>query len=234
MSKDVIKGSAIFESAAATMTASAAAKVNLSGRHLEAANLFVLHCKDLELKHAKDPWPKQCWEQHQSYATAAIVLSSAALEAAINEFFSSAEDHVIRGIRMPAISNFSESTIQLLNELWHIVERSNTLEKYQVALTACQRDPLPRGDTTYQNARDLLSLRNSLIHFRPEWDNDLDDHAKLERRLNGKFPENTLAPHAITWFPSKCLGAGSGEWACRSVKQFSKEFCERLKIPQQF
>lgn len=143
-----------------------------------------------------------------------------------------AEDFVERGSRTDSISLVPDATLRLLTELWRAIERSRTLEKYQVALTGSGKVPFPRGESPYQEVSDLLALRNALVHFRPEWDDALDDHLILEHRIKGKFPDNSLAPPTMAWFPSRCLGAGSSGWACRSVRDFSKLFCERLKIPE--
>ena len=155
------------------------------------------------------------------------MFSVAFLEASINQLFIQSKDE-----------NASESLklgrpiVDLLATLADIVERAPTLQKYQVALTAAGKQPLRRGEQLYQDVESLVKVRNAIVHYRAEWDNEAGDHRALEHRLNGKFRLNGLVSPNTLWFPHRCLGVGCASWGVDAATNFSQEFCHRLSIPQ--
>ena len=211
------------------MSASATARVreNMARRHFNTANLFANRCIELEQANSSQPWPQSCWQEHQSYASASVIMSGAALEAFINEFFLDACDGGGGNL-----SSIQPPTLKLLEQLWLGFDRISPLRKFQVALTACSVDPFPLGEEPYQSAADLLALRNALVHFKPEWDDEPGEHMNLERRLAGKFATNSLAPPTgMKWFTGRCLGSGCASWALEGVRTFMMDFFKQLKVP---
>ena len=174
-------------------------------------------------------WPQPRWSELQHCATASVILAAAALEASANELYLEAVDR-----SKSALEPLADEQMSLLAELWREVERKfGILEKYQVALTACGKPPMEIGAEPFQSASALIALRNALVHFKPEWDDDLDQHKKLENLLQGKFQPNALAEKAsgeMLWFPNRCLGASCAHWACEATRKFSGGFCDRLEI----
>lgn len=173
-------------------------------------------------------WPQPRWNDLQSYAIGAITLSVAALEAAINELYLEAIDKSSN-----SLSPLNEDQMALLAELWPEAEWFGLLRKYQVVLTACGKEVLSTGTEPFQSTSALIRVRNALVHFKPEWDHELQHHKRIEDVLRGRFQLNQLAQKATgrtVWFPSQCLGAGCARWACTTAVAFSIEFCNRLGI----
>ena len=110
-------------------------------------------------------------------------------------------------------------------------------------LSLGQGEPLPRSGIAREinllscasclssrtNSRALGKIRNALIHYRPEWDNEQKEHKKLKERLSGRFALNKHG--AGLWFPHQCLGAGCAAWATNQAESFMTDFCQRLGIP---
>jgi hypothetical protein len=88
-----------------------------------------------------------------------------------------------------------------------------------------------KGSEPFQGADGLVKMRNVLIHYRPEWDNELNEHKRVQDRVQGRFPLNPLADPGVLWFPDQCLGAGCADWAIKQAAEFVTEFCQRLGIP---
>ncbi len=152
--------------------------------------------------------------------------SAAFLEASINELYLEQID------RNPhALAGLGAQQIAILGALWETIEQGKVLEKYQIALRVCCAEPFDKGAEPFQQTFSLIKMRNALIHYRPEWDDDLDVHKALETALNGKFPLNPLARHGALWFPTQCLGSGCAQWATGKATDFMTEFCKRLGIP---
>ena len=121
--------------------------------------------------------------------------------------------------------------------LWESVDRTNILAKYQRVLAVCGKDRLAKGAEPYQSADTLIDLRNAVVHFKPEWGDELAEHARLEKRLSSKFEDCALASRAtghMVWFPGRCLGLGCANWAVGTVERFVGEFCGRLGIRGRF
>lgn len=203
-------------------------KSALSQFHLASATRFALACAKIESEEKHLEWPQPRWDEARSNALAAVLLAAASLESSVNEFYQQALDS-----DKNALKSLSPTQMKLLGELWPEIEKLSPLRKYQVALVATGYKPMDKGQELYRSADGLMRLRNALVHFRPEWDDDLKDHRSLEQRLSQLFPVSALADRAkgrMVWFPHKCLGAGCAEWAVESTVRFSQEFVNTLGI----
>jgi hypothetical protein len=203
-------------------------KSGLSQFHLDSAKLFAVACAAIENAEKHMEWPQPRWDEARSNALAAVILAAASLESSINEFYKQALDR-----DKNALKSLTEHQMNLLSELWPDIERLSPLRKYQIALSAAGNDSLSQGEEPYQSADGLMRLRNALVHFKPEWDDELKDHRTLEQRLSSLFPVSALAARAsghMVWFPHKCLGAGCAQWAIESAERFSQHFVSTLGI----
>ena len=210
-------------------------KTGLFQFHLDSAARFASVCSAIEGEERHLNWPQPRWDEARSNSLAAVLLAAASLESSVNEFYQQAVDRDNN-----ALESLSNIQMQLLEELWREIEKLSPLRKYQVALVSMGYKPMSKGHEPYRSADGLMRLRNALVHFKPEWDDDLRDHRSLEQRLSQLFPVSALADRAegqMVWFPNKCLGAGCAEWAIESAIKFSKQFVttlgikERLKRP---
>jgi hypothetical protein len=209
--------------AQASLSVSAGVKHNFSKQHLRAATLFADDAQTCEAM------AKQLDEEHRlrhrACVTAAILSAVAFLGASINELYLSAIDQ-----DRTNLPTFDHRLFQVFGQFWENIEKYPILQKYQIALLLVDKDRLNPGVPPYQDAESLIKLRDSLIHYKPEWDNEAGQHQKLENRLRGKF---VLSPYAETgslWFPHQCLGAGCAQWSVVTARDFSDGFCGRLGI----
>ena len=120
-----------------------------------------------------------------------------------------------------------------MSEMWTAenqrIKRSlSILDKYQLALLAANAPKIDPGLTVYQSAKDVIDIRNALVHFSPETQFDHSQIA-LEKRLRGKnkFTENQQDVGS-PWYPNKALGAGLAAWACESVTAVVAQWQGRL------
>jgi len=203
-------------------------KAGLFQFHLDSADRFASVCAKIESEEKHMEWPQPRWDEARSNSLAAVLLAAASLESSVNEFYQQAVDKDGN-----ALKPLSESQIKLLAELWPEIEKLSPLRKHQIALVTMGHEPMSQGQEPYRSADGLMRLRNALVHFKPEWDNDLKDHRSLEQRLSQLFPVSVLANRAkgqMLWFPYKCLGAGCAEWAIESAVRFSQQFANTLGI----
>jgi hypothetical protein len=204
-------------------TAAAKVKHHFSKQHLIAARLFSDLSEQAETKAGATEEDRR---SHRAYVTGAVVFSVAFLEASINELYLQAVD----GDRT-ALSGLTDQQTAVLAELWQTVEQRQLLSKYQIVLAACGARRFDQGAEPFQGTDALIKIRNALIHYRPEWDDDLDDHKKIRDRLGNRFGPNPFAGAGTLWFPHQCLGAGCATWSADQAALFMTDFCQRLNLP---
>jgi hypothetical protein len=196
-------------------------RVDYSFHHYHAARYFCLQLQEIESCVRRADIGVTI--QHQAYASGAVLSSVAFLESAINEFIPDADTN-----KFPTDS-FNARTGAALSNLWPFVEKHRLLDKFQIALAVACRPMFDIGKHPYQEVGLLVHLRNALVHFKPEWDDELQDHLRIERQLRDKFPLNPLAGELdILFFPKRCLGHGCAQWSIDSAEKFIAEFYRRM------
>jgi hypothetical protein len=192
-------------------------RINFGVPHLLSAALFSRATKALEVKHQGEPLG-EFWEDVLAQATAAVFTSVAGLESYANELFA---DHQWM---FPTIRS------DLVKALWDVYERKTLLEKFDLALTLQQLPPLDRKAQSFQDADLLIRLRNSLVHFKPEWEDERVKHDRLSAELLKRFPSSPFTPGAPL-FPMAWASHACTAWAVTSVLTFIQEFETAAKLP---
>lgn len=124
-----------------------------------------------------------------------------------------------------------------MKETWHDERKLKLIEKYEKALCIVKSESFDRGAEPYQSAASLISLRNALIHYKPEWigtgesyNNTINE--KLRQKLENKIKKlNPMTPEGSLFFPHRCLGYGCAKWAVESSLNFSNEFFSKIGLP---
>lgn len=194
--------------------------------HLWAAQHFADECLAIEDAHSGR---SKFDIRHRALAMSTIIESGAFLESAINELFKDcADDHASYTSALPG------STVAALKARWndwHALGRVTkpTLDKFDAAIKCCSASPFNSGAAPYQDANQVLKLRNALMHFTPEW--AAADEPNQFDHLKAKFETNSLMDGAgNAYFPDKCLVAGSSRWAIGAVKLFADDFFARINV----
>ena len=204
-----------------TMQATAKSRANLSYQHMQEAIHLAELSQDCEAANAgKTFGDGDFFNHHRAYVVGSIMTSVASIEARINEFYLDATDNLLGSI-------LDTSQQGLLAELWKPLDekRVSILQKYQIALAAIECSKFDTSKGPYQDVSLLIDLRNMLVHFKPEWDNDQKKHKKIEQKLQGRFELNPFWPKEDSiFFPFKCLSHGCASWAVRSSMNFILEF----------
>jgi hypothetical protein len=204
--------------------ASASVKTNLSGYFASSAALFSRKAHALE---CLDPAAvsEVVRMEHRSYAIGAVIAAASYLETAINELYLEAVDR--------NRNTFPEERLrlaELMGHVWNDIEQMTVLAKYQVALTLAEVPPYLKGEDPYQSVDGLFRLRNALVHYKPEWDTELEEHRKLEERLGKRFKDSRMSSPRQAFFPHRCLGHGCAAWATTTALGFYRDFMRRLGL----
>jgi hypothetical protein len=215
------------EAPVTVLQASLRVRADHSIAHLRGAALFAADCKPLE---ENNSWPAtpEVLLRHGASAGAAVILSVAAVEAFVNELQVAAHDGFSSAT--PAIKEQS----RVIPSLWDTVERLPLERKLSWILQMVNVPPLPKDRDPAQSLALLLRLRNALVHYTTEWTGDSSRSAKLAHYLKGRFAENRLCMPGQQFFPYRCLGYGSGQWAVTTVSSYVRIYCEALDTPYRF
>lgn len=199
-------GTALAE---ATATATATVRRNFSIPHLNAADHFAAVLVEHEAKHLDAGWGPH-FDFCSWNASAAIILSFSALEAAVDE---------------------AEDDLGLEKELTDVFERSPTLERVQAVLAHRGCRLLDRGAEPFQSAELLRALRNGLVHPKAEWDNARERNKQLSGKVVGAhLPLSPFQTDPELAFPHGCMSAGVAKWAASSARSFIREMRLRLAL----
>lgn len=193
----------------AALAATATVRRGFSVPHLKAAEHFGRELLSHEAEHEGAGWGPH-FEFSTWNASAAIILSFSAIEAAVDE----AEDD----LNLPA-------------ELTDVFEKAPTLDRVQALLAHLGCIPFDRGAEPYQRVDLLRILRNGLVHPKAEWDNARQRNKQLSRRIIGAhLPLSPFQTDPELAFPHGCMSAGVATWAASSARVFIREFRHRLGL----
>ena len=177
--------------------------------------------------------------RHEAFVLNALFSAVAFLESTINELWSDAADN--------AYFFYDESTealLRVIGEKWrneNYFDRTPLPAKYQKILEIGEKPLFAEEDPDFSGIKNLIGIRNYLMHYRREWVEIRDGgttgargetHAeKLGQLLAHRFAENPLAATNLPFFPDRCLGHGCAEWAVTTSLSFTDRFFRALSLP---
>lgn len=182
---------------------------NFSIPHLNAVAHFVSELRKQEEKFKGEGWGPH-FEFCQWNASAAIILSFSAIEAAVDEI---------------------EGDLDLPRELKVVIERAKTLERAQALLAHLGKTPFDKGSEPYQGANLLKLLRNGLVHPWAEWDHARGRNYKLSRKIiSAGLSLSPFQKDPELAFPYGCMSADVADWARSSAQNLIRELRQRLDL----
>ena len=204
----------------------------LSFSHIKAAALFAKLSYEREDKYDESKSSSELRDEHRSYVIGSIITAVCYLEATINELFTDVED-------ISRSNEWSPDVTQRMKETWRDERKLRLIDKYEKALCIVKSESFDRGAEPYQSAASLISLRNALIHYKPEWIGTGESYnqtlnEKLRQKLEKKIKKlNPMTREGSLFFPHQCLGYGCAKWAVESSVKFTKEFFSKIGLPSQ-
>ncbi len=194
-------------------SASVSIKSNFSGPHLSSAALFSWKVGDIEDQHKDDEFGS-FFEEIRSYSMACVISSVASLEAYANEIFIDHKEY------------FPEIDERIVVKFWELYEQKSILDKYSFVLFLKDKGEFNKGESPYQDIAALIKLRNALVHFKPEWDDQQNIHKTVASKLLGRFEPTKFMGLLEPLFPKRWSSSGCTKWAVRSVIDFVTVFDE--------
>ncbi|WP_280256178.1 hypothetical protein [Nocardia wallacei] len=215
------------------LSVSVAIRGYLASQHLWAARRAAREARQIENRLAGSGHASV---ELEAATTNAIFLSVAFIEASVNEVLQDLAESE-PGKLNSRCAGIGEDTARMVRALWQQparLERAGVLEKYQVALAAAHQPPLDAGQKPFQWAKKLIGLRNALIHFKPEWQADDEQHAQ-EKELKGLFATSTIFTGPVQpWYPRACLATGCAEWANATAVDFVDTWWKKMGLRRDY
>ena len=195
----------------------------LSRHHIISAHHFARSAESIESLGGDIP-PSEKWK-YRAYVTGAVLSSIAYLSASINELY----------LDVRKLSESGEPQVRreldLLLDAWPRIARVQVLKRYQLALSVADADQYNPARMPYLDADNVIRLRDALLSYDPEWDDERGKRHTLESRMKHKFAPSPLVSSRRPWFPDQCLGSGCAKWAVESVQVFANDFYRRMALP---
>ncbi|MCO5383414.1 MAG: hypothetical protein NHB15_16170 [Methanosarcina barkeri] len=208
--------------------------IPLSKNHLICACLCANGCKEIEQEFIDGNTIRNKDDLHQeniAYACGAVISSVAFMESTINEFF---QNFFYTFDKL----NITNSELMDLKSKWEINEEKfmhfKLEQKYdELAYKKILNKELDKNNKSWDDFKNLITLRNSLVHFRAKWQTDIpkrDDPYKIIH-LRKRFKQNPFVEGTDNLdFPKGVLCAGCAIWSIdastRFVTMFSKDLSD--------
>lgn len=202
---------------AATVRGQAESRVNLSILHMLSAASHSRRVGDLEQEHSTEDFG-EFWNEIFASASAAVFTSVAALESYANELFI---DHK---------RVFPQLRVEVMAKLWELYEQKPTLEKFEFALLLKEGPTFDRGGSPFQEVFAIMKLRNALIHFKPEWFSEQEEHAKISALLQHRATLSPFFPPSEPLFPRGWASYKTVKWVINSAVAFLLDFERRAEV----
>jgi hypothetical protein len=199
-----------------------ATRANLAGFHLQAAICFARQAYDIELANQGRPFDNASMPIFWN-ASSSVVMSAAALEARINEMIKETIDSSSTSPEM------REKALTLMTgKLKGKRDGESELAfKYQEIARSLGKT-VDQSSLIYDSLKALVSFRNELVHFKPEWDHEIGRHKKASAMLDGKFH---AMPNVV--FPMSHLTYSGAKWAVDTAREFSAYFATLTGVKDQ-
>ena len=139
-----------------------------SVRYLQSAALFCRLGFGLEQEYARTGTlsAEQCL-RHEAFVLNALFSTVAFLESTINELWSDAADNAYF-----FSDETTEALLRAVGEKWkneNYFDRTPLPEKYQKILEIGEKPLFAEDDPGFSGIKDLIGIRNYLMHYRREW-----------------------------------------------------------------
>ncbi len=182
--------------------------------HLGAAKRFADQCVLLEAAHQQAQFESEEAETLLHKSLAAVILAASALDAYANQLLHDKQEVKDKWkARDEARSAAKKRSREKPGP--------EILQKFAYALEQRGR-LLDETSKEYQDVLALIDVRNSLVHFWPEWTDEKKEHEKIRSTLRALniAPSRVATNPAIAHFPEDYMGAALARWACVTARAF--------------
>jgi hypothetical protein len=198
-------------------------RYSFGSQFLRGAAMFARSARQLEAVQAPSI-SDDLRADHRAFVAAAIMQSTAGLEAEISEIVMHGPGFHLgtTGVDAPARD--------FLAPLEPLIDREQSLDRYQTVLHLLRKPQLDRGAEPFQSAALLVRLRNELTHYKSQWVSDMTTSRLLKTLEQRRFTRPAFVPESASFFPHGCLVADCAVWAVASAHAFLRAFYSQVGV----
>lgn len=205
------------------VSAKAEVRYSFTAQFLRGAAIFATRANAIEETADVSPSDGPMVE-HRAFVVGAILQSAAALESEISEVIVHGPGHHLGSNALDPVAR------QFLSPMADVIDRSQTLRRYELVLHLLRKPKLSRGHEPYQSADLLVKLRNELVHYKSKWGSLMDREKLFARLENLRFARPKFVPQSTIFFPHRCLNASLASWTVMVSVAFIDGFYRQIGI----
>lgn len=207
-------------------TLNADSRYTFTGQFLEAATLFARRARLIEETDDAN-LTEELRSEHRGLVSATVMQCAAALETEASEICTYG----------PGSHLGSNGTIHsaqaILAPLADIIDRQDTLRRFELILHLLQRPPLDKGSEPYESAALIVRLRNEITHYKSKWGQEMESSKLFGSLKNRRHKPPPFISNA-NFFPHQCLSADCAVWAVKSTVAFLDAIYGKLGVTSRF
>jgi hypothetical protein len=200
-------------------------RYSFTAQFLRGAAFFAQRARKIEdaAGHAADENTKY---EHRAYVVATIMQSVAALEAEVSEICLHGPGHHLGSNGIDQVAR------DFLHPLLEMIDRQETLRRYDLVLHLLKKPGLDKGVQPYQDTDLLVKLRNELVHYKSRWGQEMERQKLFKRLEQLRFENPPFIPYQGTnFFPHQLLSSSCACWAVSTTTEFIRTFYSLLGVP---
>ena len=197
-------------------------RYSFTAQFLRGAAIFANRAHAIE--ESDVPITEELNAEHRACVVATVTQATAALESEISEVLMHGPGHHLGSDKTDAAGR------DFLSPLAEVVDRQQTLHRYNLVLHLLRKPRIDLGAEPYQSADLLVGLRNDLIHYRSEWGSSMDSKKLLAALRQLRFAKPPFVSMNTNFFPHRCLSASLASWTVTTTARFIDSFYGKLGI----
>ena len=204
-------------------TAKMDVRYSFTAQYLCASAIFARHAARIEAEHFSMP-DNSIQTEHRGYVTAAIMQSTAALEAESAEIMAYGPGHHLGSDKT------DHGALSFLAPLADMVDEEQALDRFWMILHLLRKEPLDKGRQPWQDASLLVKLRNELVHYKSKLGEQMSQQKLFASLVKLGHLKPAFVQGNVNFFPHECLSAACAAWAVRTGVAFLNAFYDRLGL----
>jgi hypothetical protein len=202
-------------------------RYSFTAQNLCASAIFARRCEEIETDCGSAFPPEESFTAHRGLVVAAIMQSTAAVEAESSEITMHGPGHHLGSDRT------DHAALKFLRPLTDVIDKQDSLNRFQLILHLLGKPSFDEGVNPFQAMATLVRARNELVHYKSKLGQEMEREKLFERLKQLKLapPPFTQGKGHMNFFPHLFLSAATARWAVRTASAFLNEFYGRLGVP---
>ena len=198
---------------------------NFTDYHITSAKLALSSAIKIE-----DDQTRQLSENYIPLCASSIISSTAALESNINEILYNKKNFINSSQYQQKAKLFIKHDflkyewLETDKSIWAQLKRKPAiLPKYDIVAFLLTGD-FPIHNSLTQDIEYLVRLRNALVHFTPEREDELEIHQKINTSRKNRFTLSPLYEDGHIIFPHRIICTDCAKWCNNTAVTFIEQF----------